>query len=74
MITINPWTSIRIASSRTIWTVMACDATGEVIRGRRDITDEVVQAAWSAFNAAGEAMRAALAAADAKRAELEGQA
>lgn len=40
MITIHPWPSVRIASSRTTWTVMACDATGEVIRGRRDITDE----------------------------------
>lgn len=45
MITIHPWPSVRIASSRTTWTVMACDATGEVIRGQRGITDEETAAA-----------------------------
>lgn len=45
MIDIHPWPPVGIASSRTTWTVMACDAAGEVIRVRHDITSEDTAAA-----------------------------
>ena len=55
-----------------------CGPAGVAPEPGADIPDEVVDAAWDAFDeyheSTRESFRAALAAADAKRAELEGQA